>query len=195
MKTMGLSFEHFREEDVNIVNIMKRFYLSEGSFEVNEKNLIEMLTDSKYGSPSAELTKLHSKVAPVFPYVLNERCTEASWSSLFVGGNKDYGVCHIDDLSCIFKASPPYEFIGNLSAQGIKVSQAMVKSWTNFAKFKHPSPYLSSDPEWPAGEVMFFETYSSLQRNETELDNVKARTMLWDRVWWGPLEKEIELAL
>jgi len=192
MKSMGLLLEHFDEEDINIANIMRRFYVSEGSFEANIMNVIEMHTDSWFWSPSAEVTKLHSKVAPVFPYVLNERCTEVSVSFFLGGENKDYGVGHIEDVSCIFKASPPYEFIGDLTVSGSKVSQAMVKTWTNFAKFKNPSPLHCSDPAWPKGEVMFFETDSGVKKNETDIVNLKARTLLWDRLWWGPLEKKIQ---
>merc|ERR1712179_45506 len=192
MKTMGLALEHFEEEGVNIANIMKRFYLSEGSFEANMMNVIEMQTDSWFWSPSSEVTKLHSKVAPVYPYVLNERCTEISWSTFFGGGNKDFGVSHIDDVSCIFKSSPPYEFIGDLTVSGSKVSQAMVGHWTNFAKFKNPSPHHCSEPRWPQEEIMFYETDSGLKNNETDVANLKARALLWERLWWGPLEKRIQ---
>ena len=87
---------------------MKRFYLSEGSYEDNEKNLLAMATDSWFGSPAAEVVKLHTKVAPVFPYVLNERCIDLSYSTLFGGGAKDYGVSHADDLNCIFQPFPTF---------------------------------------------------------------------------------------
>ena len=190
MKTMGLPTENVLEEDVSIVDVMKRFYLSEGSFSDNEKNLIEMLTDSWFASPAAQVAKLHSAVAPVFPYVLNERCADLSWSALFGAGAKDYGVSHADDLNCIFKPFPPF---GSLTEAGNRTSQAMVRFWTNFAKFENPSPYLSSEPEWPQGEVMFFESESSLKKNETQRDDLEARVMLWDKLYWEPLENKMKV--
>jgi len=188
MKTMGLFLENINENDVDIIDVMKRFYFSEGSYEDNENNLMEMQTDAWFGSPSAEVLKLHSKVAPVFPYVLNERCTELSWSSLFGGGDKDYGVAHADDLNCIFTPFPPF---GSLTESGSMVSQAMVKSWTNFAKFENPSPYLSSEPHWSNGEIMFFEAESGLKKNSTQLADLEARMLLWDKLWWEPLEEKV----
>ena len=69
---------------------MQRFYLSEGSYDDNEKNLLAMATDSWFGSPAAEVVKLHTKVALVFLYVLNERCIDLSYSTLFGGGAKEF---------------------------------------------------------------------------------------------------------
>ena len=60
MTTMGLATKNITEEDIRAVNVMKRFYLSEGSYEDNEKNLLAMATDSWFGSPAAEVAKLHT---------------------------------------------------------------------------------------------------------------------------------------
>ena len=49
---------------MKIVNVMKRFYLSKGSYDDNEKNLIDRATDSVFASPVAEVAKLHEKVFP-----------------------------------------------------------------------------------------------------------------------------------
>ena len=184
MKSMGLVTEINPKEDVKIMEVMKRFYFSEGSYKDNEKNLLEMATDSWFVSPAAEGTK---NVAPVFPYVLNKRCTELSFSSLYGGGAKDYGVSHADDLNCIFQPIPQF---GSLTESGNLTSQAMIRSWTNFAKFESPSPYLSSEPEWPKGEMMFFESESGLKKNETQLEDLMARMMLWDKLYWEPLEEK-----
>ena len=40
---------------------MKRFYLSEESYDDNEKNLLAMVTDSWFGSPAAEVAQSHTK--------------------------------------------------------------------------------------------------------------------------------------
>ena len=70
------------EENINIATIFRRFYFSEGNFDENEQNIMEQSTDTYFGSPAAELSKFHSKVAPVFPFVLNQRCTDFSISAL-----------------------------------------------------------------------------------------------------------------
>ena len=183
--TLGLATQNVTKEEIKIVDIMKRFYLSEGSYDDNEKNLIEMETDSWFASPAAEVTKLHMKLAPVFPYILNERCTIFSFSFVYGGGFKDYGVSHADDLNCLFQ---PFPTFGNLTESGEKNSKAMVTSWTNFAKFGNPSPYLTSEPQWPKGEVMFFEEESGLKKNETQLENLMARMLLWDKIYWVDME-------
>jgi len=185
MGSLGLATKDVTDEDEQIVNIMKRFYLTEGSYEDNEKNLMEMSTDSWFGSPAAEVTKLHDKVAPVYPYVLNERCIESSLSLFLGGGEKDYGVSHGDDLICMFGTMP---FNETMTESGKLTSQAMIKTWTNFAKYEVPSPYLTSEPAWPRGEIMFFEEESGLKKNGTELENLMARTMLWDKLYWQPRE-------
>ena len=186
-KYFGLRTMNVSEEDVKIVNVMKRFYLSEGSYDDNEKNLIEMATDSVFASPAAEVTKLHKKVAPVFPYVLNERCTDLSFSVFYGGGDKDYGVAHADDANCIF------HLFGTLTESGNMTSQAMIRSWTNFAKFENPSPYLSSQPEWPKGEMMFFESESGIKDNKTQFKDLLSRLMLWDKLYWEPLEDKVKV--
>ena len=72
-------------------------------------------------------------------------------------------------------------------------SQAMIRSWTNFAKFENPSPYLNSQPEWPKEEMVFFEPKSGLKSNETQLKDLLARLMLWDKLYWEPLEDNVEV--
>jgi hypothetical protein len=182
LRTLNVS-----EEDVKIENVLRRFYLSNGSYDDNERNLIDMATDSVFASPAAEVAKLHKKVAPVFPYVLNQRCTDLSFSAFYEEGGKDYGVAHADDANCIFV------LFGTLTEAGNRTSQAMIRSWTNFAKFENPSPYLSSQPEWPMGEMMFFEGESGLKKNKTQLNDLLARLMLWDKLYWEPLEDRVKV--
>ena len=194
MNTLGLATYYgsqgITDEKEQIVNVMKRFYLSEGSYDDNEKNLIDMATDSWFGSCAAEVSKLHQKFASVFPYILNERCSDFSFASFYGAGSKDYGVSHADDLNCLFK---PAQIFGSISEAGQLTSKAMLQSWTNFAKYEDPSPYLSSEPAWPKGELMFFEEESGLKKNESQLENILARMLLWDKMYWEPLEDTFDV--
>ena len=63
-----------------------------------------MATNSVFASPVAEVAKLHEKV---FPYILNERCTDFSNSVFYGGGDKDYGVAYADDLRLYFFTRSP----------------------------------------------------------------------------------------
>merc|ERR1711892_5559 len=196
MNTLGLATYYgsqgITDEKEQIVNVMKRFYLSEGSYDDNEKNLIDMATDSWFGSCAAEVSKLHQKFASVFPYILNERCSDFSFASFYGAGSKDYGVSHADDLNCLFKPAPIF---GSISEAGQLTSKAMLQSWTNFAKYEDPSPYLSSEPAWPKGELMFFEEESGLKKNESQLENILARMLLWDKMYWEPLEDTFDVVV
>ena len=183
--TLGLAMRNITEEEKLLAEIVTRFYLSDGSYEDNEKNLLQMLTDSWFASPAFLTAHLHGHEAPAYPYVLNERCTVFSFSFVYGGGLKDYGVSHADDLLCIFQ---PFPAFGNQTEAGAKVSKAMVDTWTNFAKFGNPSPYMTSKPDWPMNEVMFFEEESGLKKNETQQMSFQARMMFWDKMYW--IEKE-----
>jgi len=185
IKSLGM--EDQPEGNKLMASALRRFYTTEGSYDENKWSIIEMATDAWFGSPMAEVMKHHSKVARVFPYVLNERCTDFSFSSLMGGNEEDFGVTHADDLNCVFK---PYPLLGELNESGKLTSAAMVTSWTNFAKFEDPSPYLSSVPSWPAGEMMYFEKESGIKKNESQHENLLMRNMFWDRMVWKPLEEK-----
>ena len=184
--TLGLATINITEEEKILAEIVTQFYLSNGTYEENEKSLIEMQTDSWFASPAATSAHLHGHHASIYPYVLNERCTLFSFSFVFGGGFKDYGVSHADDLNCIFQ---PFPTFGNLTESGEMTSKAMVTSWTNFAKFGNPSPYMTSKPAWPMNEVMFFEQESGLKKDETQEMHLKKRMMFWDKIYWIEMEE------
>jgi len=189
--SLGLASTDVSEKDVSVVDLLKRFYLTNDSYEDNEKNYLEMFTDGWFGSPASQVAKHHSNVAPVFPYILNERCTQFSFSVYYGGAvDKDYGVAHADDINCIFQ---PYPTFDRFTEPGNLTSQTMIKSWTNFAKFENPSPYLSSEPTWPTGEIMFFQSKSGVDTNKSQLMDTTARAMLWEKLFWRDLEDDVKV--
>ena len=109
------------DEEKLLAEIVTRFYLTDGSYEDNEKNLMQMETDSWFASPAFLSAHLHGHEVPVYPYILNERCTQFSFSSVYGGGLKDYGVSHADDLTCIFQ---PFPFFGNQTEAGMRIARS-----------------------------------------------------------------------
>ena len=72
----------------------------------------------------------------MYRYLLTERCDNVSFGLLYGLPNiTDDLVSHADDLPCLFQSKGAYGLLEGQSSEQRKTSQAMVKAWTNFAKY------------------------------------------------------------
>merc|ERR1740131_596140 len=75
-----------------------------------------------------------------------------------------------------------------------RASEVMVKLWTDFAKFGHPTPSSSNLLEWmPVSQDSNDVNYMDLSANPTMRSSVSPeRMLLWDKLIWGPRIQRME---
>ena len=121
---------------------------------------------------SPQVSSLHGRHAPTYSYLLATRCSSVSLQALFgVPDVPEDLVPHGDDLPCIFKDEDGH--LPEYTDARVNTSRAMVKAWTNFAKYLevilttpqlpstlHPpfQPFPGQDPSpWPRGGVLVLQ--------------------------------------
>jgi carboxylesterase type B len=145
-----------------------------GSLEENQDAITDLHTDALFASPASQVrclglcyphgkvSTLHGRLAPVYNYILAARCNDFSFGTFFGVPNITAGlVAHADDIPCIFK--PDGQIFGGVfkaqSEEQAKISRAMTRAWTNFAKYLDPAPRPGSpgSPWPPGGAVMLLK--------------------------------------
>jgi hypothetical protein len=101
---------------------------------------------------SPQVSSLHSRHAPTYSYLLATRCSSVSLQTIFgVPDVPEDLVPHGDDLPCIFKDEDGH--LPEYTDARVNTSRAMVKAWTNFAKYLEvilTIPQLPPPPTLPA---------------------------------------------
>lgn len=84
--------------------------------------------------------------ADTFVYIFDHR-PPGSLTNLIGGGDEPLGVCHVDDLTMLFPLVDLLFPTGVYNAKDIKLREAMVEMWVNFADYGNPTPS-GSDFKW-----------------------------------------------
>jgi len=178
--------------------LIKKFYTGKNS------NLIEtlpdyanMMTDSLFLSPDQKVAELASQYVPVYnyrftfpgrhtflPFYLADREAEFGEETA-VAFNKLKPV-HADELIYLF------DLFELTTEEEFQVRETLVKYWTNFAKYGHPSPLMRDNlTQWLAyssqKNYMVLDVSASLEK-EVEND----RMAFWQKIHWNEREAKIE---
>jgi len=185
------------EDEILQAKMMKRFYTGKhGNLNDSIVEFYEMLTDSLFLSPDQKVAELASKFVPVYNY----RFTYAGEQSLlpfYLGESlplfDDQTIealkpVHGDDIFYLFESV--YGKIG--TEDDLRMRDILVKYWTNFAKYGHPSPLMSDNlTQWLPYSAQ--KNYMELNlQPEMKQQVEKERMEFWQRVHWQPKEDEIE---
>ena len=142
------SREKFSTEEVLLSNISHRYYNHpEGDTAVEkDQPLMDLLSDATFLSPDQKTVELMSEYSQyIFNYYMTQQTDHSFLAKLF-NQSKAYTPVHADDLIFLM---PLYGNKPDFSAEESALSEHMVKYWTNFAKFGHPSPSAQGDlPFW-----------------------------------------------
>jgi len=187
------------EEEKMQAKVIKRYYTGKNS------NLIEtlpdfanMITDSIFLSPDQKVAELYSQYVPVFnyrfafsgshsflPFFLNGR--EAELGEDLINSLKPV---HADELLYLFDI----DMLPNALAtpEELDMRKTLVKYWTNFAKYKHPSPTAEEGvTQWlPYSSEKNYMILDAEARMETNVE--KERMFFWDKVHWNQREAKID---
>ncbi|XP_071447523.1 juvenile hormone esterase-like [Hetaerina americana] len=113
------------------------------------QGFVDAYTDRGFLHAMTKAIQLHlrNSHSPVYFYEFTFRGS-ISWSTLFAGNNKDYGVSHCDDLLYLFHAPALFPDFAPGTPETNTVD-LMVTLWTNFAKFGNPTPKAIRGVTWP----------------------------------------------
>jgi len=178
--------------------LIKHFYTGENS------NLLEtlpeytnMMTDSLFLSPDQKVAELASQFVPVYNYRFTFSGTHSFLPFYLAGREGDFGEetakafnnlkpVHADDLIYLF------DLFALRTEEEMNVRDSMVKYWTNFAKYGHPSPLMSDNiTQWLAyssdKNYMLFDGSTQMKSNVEE-----ERMAFWQKIHWNEKESKIE---
>merc|ERR1712106_154674 len=190
LKSFGSREELFAEE-IMFANISLKYYNHpEGdSALAKDQPLMDLFTDVSFISPDQKTVQLMSKYSRhVFNYFLTQQTDNSLLGKLY-NLSIEYTPIHADDLF----------FLMDVFGQQIKMSEEesslsnhMVKYWTNFAKYGHPTP--------SAQDLPFWNSVTETEHNYMELKAVPEmgqdlhgeRMMFWERMLWAAKEETID---
>ncbi|XP_046396391.1 juvenile hormone esterase-like [Ischnura elegans] len=147
------------------------------------QGFIDAYTDRAFLHATHKSIQLHLNNShnPVFVYEFTFHGS-LSWSRIFSGVDKDYGVSHCDDLLYLFR-SPA--FFPDFKPDSREMDQVdlMVTLWTNFAKFGNPTPKPIQGVTWPPA------TPSSPHKHLDIGEDLKVKESLHDNriAFWNAL--------
>jgi len=189
--------ETTHEENLE-AQMIKHFYTGKSN------NLLEtlpeyvnMMTDSLFLSPDQKLAELASQYVPVYNYRFTFPGTNSFLPFYLAGREADFGEetakafnslkpVHADDLIYLF------DLFALRTEEEMEVRDTLVKYWTNFAKYGHPSPLMRDN-------ITQWLTYSSdknymvLGSSPVMKTNVEEERMaFWQKIHWNEKEAKIE---
>ncbi|XP_059095477.1 neuroligin-4, Y-linked-like [Tigriopus californicus] len=177
-----------------VLNVLKRYYLGNNYVSMDMKqDLLDIVSDGLTLSPLHETAQSFvSSNVPVYFYELTHR-PSFSYSQLYGApfGTRDidFGVSHGDDLLLMFNVSF-LRTINPIETEGdVKVSNHLLKLWTNFAQHGNPTPTATdSFPLW--------KTFTNAQEHVFEIGDqlilddqarFHDRMFLWRNIFWNTL--------
>ncbi|XP_015115295.1 venom carboxylesterase-6 isoform X2 [Diachasma alloeum] len=169
-----------------IAEKIREFYLGNRAIDESTRmDLIHMYSDAMFTVNAAKAVEKHLKSlgSPIYYYYLAYRGSN-SWSKVFGDGERDYGVCHCDDLLYLFPQGEVFSPGSVLTEEDGKMVDIMTTLWYNFAKTGNPTPEVT--PELPvkwkpvrtsASEYLSIESPQHMRMSENLL---KDRLQFWE---------------
>jgi carboxylesterase type B len=185
-------------EEIMQAKLAKHFYTGKNN------NLLEtlpdyanMMTDSLFLSPDQKVAELASQYVPVYNYRFTFRGRHSFLPFYLAGRENDFGEetaaaftslrpVHADELVYLFAL---FE-LGTEEEQQVRAT--MVKYWTNFAKYGHPSPLMSDNitqwlPYSSDKKYMLLDGEATME-SQVEME----RMAFWQKIHWNERESKIE---
>jgi len=180
------------QEDAVFANITMKYYNHpQGDSAVEQDQpVMDILSDSVFISPDQKTVEMMGKHSQhVFNYYLTMK-TDKSFLGQVLQLGPEYSPIHGDDLMFLFQL---YGQKLKLSEKEAALSKQMIKYWTNFAKFGHPTPSLTEDlPYWDAVTEESQNYIELSEDTHMEKNLVAERMYYWDKMMWAPKQEEIE---
>merc|ERR1711892_696574 len=178
-------------EDALFANITMKYYNHpEGDSALAlDQTIMDLVSDIVFLSPGQKCVELMSKHSThIFNYQLTQQTDKSVLGQILQLG-PEYSPIHGDDLVFLLEN---YGRKLQLSEEESALSTHMVKYWTNFAKFGHPTPSSEDLPFW-ASVSQDANNYMELKAAPEMKQDLEAERMhFWEKMLWTPKQDAIE---
>merc|ERR1711892_246044 len=182
---------NFTAEEIRLANISLKYYNHpKGDTDIElDQPLMDLFTDVMFVSPDQKSVQLMSKYTTnVFNYHITQQTDNSLLAKVF-NQTKEYTPAHGDDLISLMEL---YGLKLDQSDEDAALAEHMVKYWTNFAKFGHPTPSGQDLPFWDS-VTQTENNYLELKAApEMKQDLLPERMQFWERMLWAAKEEKIE---
>jgi carboxylesterase type B len=175
-------------EEFTLANIILKFY-NGGRYNLLEavQEFVDMMTDALFLSPDQKFAELASNYVPVYNYQLTYKGSQ-SYLIYYLAYYEEEAEAfenlvpvHADDNLHLFNE----QGLGERNKEDERVSKMMSLYWTNFAKYRDPSPVLKDNlTQW--------NCYSTEQRYmdiglkaEMKSGIEQERMTFWQKIYWN----------
>jgi carboxylesterase type B len=146
-----IPLDDVREQDQIIANVTRKHYLGTNDIEFGmEEEIAEMFTHILWRAPAVKAMQMQSRqTSNVFLYERTFVPASSEVRNARAGPN-DNKFSAFQDIQLLFGSTDQYGARTNVLTEEEKVvSDALVKMWSNFVKFSHPTPFQESKiPNW-----------------------------------------------
>merc|ERR1712106_388594 len=182
---------NFTAEETRLANISLKYYNHpKGDTDIElDQPLMDLFTDVMFVSPDQKSVQLMSKYTTnVFNYHITQQTDNSLLAKVF-NQTKEYTPAHGDDLISLMEL---YGLKLDQSEEEAALAEHMVKYWTNFAEFGHPTPSGQDLPFWDS-VTQTENNYLELKAvPEMKQDLLPERMHFWERMLWAAKEEKIE---
>eukprot|EP00088_Acartia_fossae_P051168 TRINITY_DN5749_c0_g1_i2.p1 TRINITY_DN5749_c0_g1~~TRINITY_DN5749_c0_g1_i2.p1 ORF type:complete len:611 (-),score=135.22 TRINITY_DN5749_c0_g1_i2:452-2284(-) len=189
-------FREKRDEETLLQSrLIRKFYTgSNDNSSLNDvlPDFADMLTDAYFLAPDQKLAQLASQYVPVYNFRFDYAGSH-SFLPWYTIGREDLDAEALDRLKPVHSDEIFYLFnmLDLETESDISVRNMMVKYWTNFAKYSHPSPLMSDNlTQWlPYGQeknTMILDEEPRMEKNIA-----RDRMEFWQRIHWNQKESKI----
>ncbi|XP_967137.2 juvenile hormone esterase-like [Tribolium castaneum] len=181
---ISLLYDETSSRAKEVTNKIRKFYF--GASKITESSrfdVVDMYTDGWFLNGADEAIRYYLKYGkkPVYYYLFGHRGV-ASFTEIFGDKEKDYGVCHADELQYLFPIGDGLFPDKPPSPDDKKMAKIMTTLWTNFAKFGDPTPVTNEDipNKWTPVISKDMEYYNiNLDSLEMRQGLFKSRAEFW----------------
>nr|ASM90852.1 putative juvenile hormone esterase 1 [Colaphellus bowringi] len=192
---VSFGFDRIVKDTAGITRNLRKFYF--GNKKIDKSALgeiVNLYTDGWFLKGVDDTVRLQHKYykSPVYYYLFGYRGS-ASMTKIFNGGDKDYGVCHADDLQYLFPIGDGLFPDVTPSEDDKRIAKLLTTLWANFAKTGNPSPEVNDlIPEKWTPYSSEKEEYYFIDKHSTEIRHglYKERVEFWRSVLNDPLNEK-----
>jgi len=135
-------------EDPNLemkAKLIKQFYFGHNSFEEQQSKMTDLVGDVMFSYPMQKAITVQHKYnkSPIYQYLFGYRGI-CSLALMVDGPHNKNDVCHGDDLVYLFPILCPVQ----KPPTDLEMIDVMTSLWTNFAKYRNPTPKNWTKTKW-----------------------------------------------
>jgi carboxylesterase type B len=199
-RLLDVPYDKISDYDKLLAQVVRHFYMGPKEMKPdpdNSKALMQMFTDAVYRSPTNKILELldEERVSHLFSYEITHKPSKSHLQDFEVVAraaddkDEEFAVVHGDDLLFLFDNVKEHLQGAVKTEDDKRTRKALVKMWTNFAKYEDPTPYRNPNmPPWDPYDKTTRAYLAIGPKPKQMTKSHNAAMYFWERMYWQDLD-------